>query len=311
MRYKLHRIAPNSAGWRQPSAGRLGKKGVGEYVNEHGFGHEDWNFNFDLAVDGHMLGYTVANPAKKYIGENFCLILATYDSGGWRAAGCYSGAEYIEASEVELSQSWIDQMASDVFDLAGSGQAHSRYQRMSIDEIAKAIRKDFTYFNWRVPVENVRVFRQPLPIPQSLFDPGKQRMVTSYDLTETQFKAIAKIEPGLIANPSDHEEEEGGKTLRLHKKSERSAKLVAAFKASLETYACTVCGFEFESAYGPLGSAFIECHHTKPVSQMRPGDKTKVSDLCAVCSNCHRMLHRSNPMLTPSQLRKRLRRGAA
>ena len=108
MRYKIHRIAPNSEGWRRPSAGRLGKSDVGDYVNKNGFGHEDWNFNFDLAIDGHMLGYTVANPAKKYIGEKFGLVLATYDAGGWRAAGYYDGAEYVEASAVKLPQPWID-----------------------------------------------------------------------------------------------------------------------------------------------------------------------------------------------------------
>lgn len=311
MRYKIHRIAPNSEGWRRPSFGRLGRSGVGDYVNKHGFGHEDWNFNFDLAVEGNMLGYTVANPAKKYIGEKFGLVLATYDAGGWRAAGYYKGAKYVEASDVELSQSWIDQMASDVFDLAGNGQTHVRYQRMSMDEVAKAIPKDFTFFNWHVPIEQVHVFRQPLPIPKNLFDPGRQRMVTSYDLTEAQFKAITKIEPGFSRDKSECEEEEGEKTLKLHKKSERSARLVAAFKANLESYACSVCGFEFENVYGDLGTAFIECHHTKPISQMKPGDKTKVGDLCAVCSNCHRMLHRSNPMLTPSQLRERFRRAAA
>ena len=136
-------------------------------------------------------------------------------------------------------------------------------------------------------------------------------MITPYDLTEQQFRAIAKIEPGFAGHIAEHEEQEGEKTLRLHKKSERSARLVAAFKARLESHDCSVCGFGFENAYGDLGAAYIECHHTKPISQMKPGDKTKVSDLCAVCSNCHRMLHHSNPMLTPSQLRKRLRQVAA
>ena len=89
MRYKLHRVAPNSEGWTRPSNGRLGQNGVGDYVRKHGFGHEDWNFNFDLADNGQMLGYTAAKNAGADVGQNFGLILATYDAGGWRAAGYY------------------------------------------------------------------------------------------------------------------------------------------------------------------------------------------------------------------------------
>lgn len=304
MRYKLHRIAPNSEGWRRPSSGRLGKGGVGEYVKEHGFGHEDWNFNFDLIQEGKMLGYTVANPAKKYVGERFGLILATYDAGGWRAAGFYDGAEYVEAGTVMLSGPLIKQMASDVFDLAAARQAHPQYARMSIAEIEKSIRADFMYFNWQISADKVRVFRQPLPISKDIFTPGRQRMITSYDLTEKQFRSIAGSEPSLPDPPPDEGEDEGEKILRVHKKSERSAKLVANFKAGLTSYACTVCGFDFEKEYGVLGAQFIECHHTKPISEMKPGDRTKLSDLCAVCSNCHRMLHRSDPMLQPNALRR-------
>lgn len=308
MRYKLHRVAPNSNGWKRPSAGRLGKGGVGRYVREHGFGHEDWNFNFDLAAEGKMLGYTVANPAKKFVGEKFGLILATYDAGGWRAAGYYDGAEYLEAGDARLSEPLIEQMASDVFDLSASGHAHPRYAGMSIAGIEQSIRKDFTYFNWRVPTEKVQVFRQPLPISKDIFAPGRQRMVTSYDLNEEQFRAIAGTELSLPNARPEEGEEEGGRSLRVHKKSERSAKLVAAFKAGLSSFACTVCDFDFEKSYGVLGAQFIECHHTKPISEMKPGDKTKIGDLSAVCSNCHRMLHRSNPMLAPSELRMILRR---
>ncbi|WP_206631303.1 hypothetical protein, partial [Mesorhizobium sp. M7A.F.Ca.MR.362.00.0.0] len=80
MEYKLHRIAPNSEGWVRPSRGRLSQKGVGSFVHEHGFGHEDWNFNIDFAIDGQVLGYTVALPAKKYEGQRFGLVLATFDA---------------------------------------------------------------------------------------------------------------------------------------------------------------------------------------------------------------------------------------
>ena len=62
MNYKLHRVAWNSEGWVRPSPGRLGANDVGSYVRQHGFGFEDWNFNYDFVFNGKMLGYTVARP---------------------------------------------------------------------------------------------------------------------------------------------------------------------------------------------------------------------------------------------------------
>ena len=65
---------------------------------------------------------------------------------------------------------------------------------------------------------------------------------------------------------------------------------------------CEACGFDFEQVYGEHGKGFIECHHTKPVSELKAGEKTKLSDLALVCSNCHRMIHRRRPWLSVSEL---------
>ncbi|MDO6522910.1 HNH endonuclease [Shimia thalassica] len=46
----------------------------------------------------------------------------------------------------------------------------------------------------------------------------------------------------------------------------------------------------------------MECHHTVPVSEMKPGDKTKLSDLALVCANCHRMIHAKRPWLSIQEL---------
>ncbi|HBN30592.1 MAG TPA: hypothetical protein DD416_05065 [Rhodobacteraceae bacterium] len=64
-----------------------------------------------------------------------------------------------------------------------------------------------------------------------------------------------------------------------------------------------VCGFNFEDVYGERGNGFIECHHTKPVHEMQPHEKTKLSDLALVCPNCHRMIHAKRPWLTIDELR--------
>lgn len=99
---------------------------------------------------------------------------------------------------------------------------------------------------------------------------------------------------------------EGREILRVHLKRERSVALVKAFKRGLESYECSVCGFDFEKIYGDVGREFIEAHHTIPVSAMKGETEVSVKDLVALCSNCHRMIHRTSPMLTPDHLKHKL-----
>lgn len=66
---------------------------------------------------------------------------------------------------------------------------------------------------------------------------------------------------------------------------------------------CSVCGFSFFEEYGELGKGFVEVHHIVPLSMTRTARITdSVNDLVVVCSNCHSMLHRNNPVLLPSEL---------
>ncbi|MBC9032991.1 HNH endonuclease [Sphingomonas sp. JC676] len=100
---------------------------------------------------------------------------------------------------------------------------------------------------------------------------------------------------------------EGTATLRTHLRRERSKSLIERFKKELKTVACSVCDFDFGKTYGELGCGFIEAHHKIPVARLEPGARTRLEDLAAVCSNCHRMLHRSG-RLSIEDLRSRLRR---
>ena len=63
----------------------------------------------------------------------------------------------------------------------------------------------------------------------------------------------------------------------------------------------------FHATYGEVGRNYIEAHHTKPVSEMKEGEVTRVEDLAMVCANCHRMLHRRKPLLKPMDLKKLLK----
>ena len=109
----------------------------------------------------------------------------------------------------------------------------------------------------------------------------------------------------------EEEGEEGQILTRIHRYRERDAKLVGIKKEQVlrkqKTLICEVCDFDFKEVYGDRGHGFIECHHTKPLSELEAGEKTKISDLSLVCSNCHRMIHRQQPWLSVDDLRRLVR----
>lgn len=101
---------------------------------------------------------------------------------------------------------------------------------------------------------------------------------------------------------------EGKILTRLHKLRERNPRATKKKKdkvlAEKGRLLCEVCDFDFFEVYGELGEGFAECHHIIPIAELGGSQRTKLSDLAIVCANCHRMLHRSNPMLSIRQLRE-------
>ena len=135
-------------------------------------------------------------------------------------------------------------------------------------------------------------------------DPGRLQRIASAIRESVSAPSIR-----LDLEETDEVEEapEGRLLTRLHLVRERCPALVQAKKAKVlrETgcLRCEICLFDFERAYGEFGRGFAECHHTRPVSELRPGDKTRLADLAVVCANCHRMIHRRRPWLAVQELR--------
>jgi hypothetical protein len=102
------------------------------------------------------------------------------------------------------------------------------------------------------------------------------------------------------------EAQEGRAALRVHMRRERSRKLITTFKASLTSFACEACGDDMEAIYGELGAGYIEAHHRLPIALIEEGETTKLSDLAALCANCHRIIHR-NGLMAVEILAARLR----
>jgi 5-methylcytosine-specific restriction enzyme A len=101
--------------------------------------------------------------------------------------------------------------------------------------------------------------------------------------------------------------QEGAVTQVLVNRYERDRAARAACIAHHGT-TCVVCRFDFEQAYGPIGRNFIHVHHLREISILGPGYRVNPrADLVPLCPNCHAMVHKTRPALTPAQLRRRLR----
>jgi 5-methylcytosine-specific restriction protein A len=110
-------------------------------------------------------------------------------------------------------------------------------------------------------------------------------------------------------NDSNESEEfaEGKILTKIHKFRERNSSLVKRKKEDVlrktGKLECEICTFDFRKAYGKLGEGYAECHHIIPISAADFVAKTKLSDLAIVCSNCHRMIHRSPKWLTIDEIK--------
>ena len=64
---------------------------------------------------------------------------------------------------------------------------------------------------------------------------------------------------------------------------------------------CSACNFNFEKFYGEVGKGYIEIHHLKPIfayeDKLEQSLNEALKNVAPVCSNCHRVIHRSNDQL--------------
>ncbi len=109
----------------------------------------------------------------------------------------------------------------------------------------------------------------------------------------------------------DYEAIEGNLKIITHTQKERDYKLVKKKKDMVRDKTgkleCEICGFDFKEVYGSLiNKDFCEVHHKKPISEYQGGENTRLEDLAILCSNCHRTIHLTKPMLSVEEFRKKL-----
>ena len=122
---------------------------------------------------------------------------------------------------------------------------------------------------------------------------------TVFRLNDEETYALMELWGNIYSEFSPlHSATEGAKQLRSHYRRERSSKLISTKKEQFQkehgSLFCEICGFSFNNTYPEsLGKGFIEAHHKIPLSKIESTVKTTLDDLLLVCSNCHRMIHRT------------------
>jgi len=148
-------------------------------------------------------------------------------------------------------------------------------------------------------------------LDEMIFNEFQNNISKLHKISNSITRVINSDEPILVDDVDDDDDfisQEGKLLTRTHRYRERDKKIVKQKKNKVlkqtGSLKCEGCGFDFSETYGEHGKGFVECHHTKPISEMSDGEKTTLKDLSLVCSNCHRMIHRHKPWLTIEELRK-------
>jgi 5-methylcytosine-specific restriction enzyme A len=92
----------------------------------------------------------------------------------------------------------------------------------------------------------------------------------------------------------------------FHRKIERNRTAAKQAKKFHGTR-CQGCNLDFSERYGEIGKGFIEAHHLRPIATLEEGVSVTydvASDFAVLCSNCHRMIHRSADAADLSSFRK-------
>lgn len=105
---------------------------------------------------------------------------------------------------------------------------------------------------------------------------------------------------------------EGRRKLVTHLRAERAPGLAPAKKAEFRRkhggeLLCECCGRTF-AEYGIHHEALFEIHHRKALGKAKKSVVTKLTDLAVLCSNCHRVIHRHDPMISVPHLAQQLGR---
>ena len=144
MEDKFVRICWNTRGWRYPSGDVAISETPDTYASKHGFGHEEWLFNFGWTINGYRYGYLqpIGKYYETYSGDNCSILLYTYTLdreclliGKINNAHVPSIEELNRVLNISKENGWLQEMLDDVKRIGGKPSALSNPEPQSISNI--------------------------------------------------------------------------------------------------------------------------------------------------------------------------------
>lgn len=279
---------------RQNDAPRRG----GSY-NDDNIGHEVCNF---LPYQGKVFGYVqVAQNGKIDIGrlgakkgtefvDGITVVwTAGPDDGGTVVVGWYKNATvYSKAQDFEPRSNLHEQHRIKVYRIVAN---EADAFLLPIDE-----RSELRILRGKGGIGQNPLWYADKPESKEIVD-----MVAAY---------IERGQQPLNDVDAQQGELEGNSKLATHLRRERNRRVVEQKKREVlkatGSLSCEACGFDFKVVYGQLGEEFCEVHHRIPLHKAEGIVKTTTADLSIMCSNCHRIIHKTE--LSVEQFAERIKR---
>ena len=142
--------------------------------------------------------------------------------------------------------------------------------------------------------------------------PGETQLASDLHRMLDLYRALIEARDGIAeGDAGSGETYEERRRLRWHQRAEGRNRRAVREAKRLLGYRCCVCGVDFEAEYGELGRRCIDAHHLTPFGELgdRPRNLDPRRDFAIVCGNHHRMLHATDPPLTPEELIRQLSQG--
>lgn len=186
----IQRICWNSKDWRMPT-GSTHEKG---FPDQHGYGHEEWNFNLEDSLDGYIFPYTYSVPQEKNLKSSdgkFTIGFFTQHpaSKRWMLVGFHHDAEIIDEDEYQKIISHFDE--NGVFSRRAR-ELHTASSQFETEEQALIQVRDAFIKKWiraKCRIDNVEYLESPFFIEK----PSNHRFtkftyVDSFPVPSKQFK---------------------------------------------------------------------------------------------------------------------------
>lgn len=161
MRTIIQRVCWNTRGWQLP-AGSTDEKG---FPGEKGFGHEEWNFQFEDEFNGLIYGYTYTSPSIDKNDTFRLYFYAIHPVTKFRLlVGCYKEAKLVNESEYKgllyhfQLNNIIKRRAQELIRVVPSMSIQA-----ASHEIESSIKE--SWLNVKCQAEFVQIFDPPLKLP--------------------------------------------------------------------------------------------------------------------------------------------------